>query len=107
MLGRLGKTLADDEVVVVDAGVKISDLQEAGIECYVLRLATNFTARRNYLPDHSGKGANQYMDNAFVLWNGVIRTKRWPNRPPIGSKPGMKQVTRCEQKSGKRLSCPM
>jgi len=56
MLGRLGKTLADDEVVVVDAGVKISDLQEAGIERYVLRLATNFTARRNYLPDHSGKG---------------------------------------------------
>ena len=48
--------LAEDEIVAMDAGVKISDLQEAGIERYVLRLATNFTARSNYLPDHSGKG---------------------------------------------------
>jgi hypothetical protein len=56
LLGHLKKTLADDEIVVVDAGVKVSDLQEAEIERYVLRLATNFTARRNYLPDYSGKG---------------------------------------------------
>ncbi len=56
LLRHLKKTLASDEIVVVDAGVKISDLQEAGIERYVLRLATNFTARRNYLPKHSGKG---------------------------------------------------
>ena len=56
LLRHLKKTLASDEIVVVDAGVKIRDLQEAGIERYVLRLATNFTARRNYLPKHSGKG---------------------------------------------------
>jgi hypothetical protein len=56
MLGHVSKSLADDEVIVVDAGVKISDLQEAKIERYVLRLATNFTARRNYLPEHLGKG---------------------------------------------------
>ncbi len=41
---------------MVDAGVKISDLQEAQIERYVLHLATNFTARRNVLPQHAGKG---------------------------------------------------
>lgn len=56
MLSHLSKSLAEDEIVVVDAGVKIKDLQEAEIERFVLRLATNFTARRNYLPDHSGKG---------------------------------------------------
>ena len=56
MLRRQYKTLVMDEILVVDAGVKISDLQEAEIERYVLRLATNFTARRNYLPDHVGKG---------------------------------------------------
>jgi hypothetical protein len=56
LLRHLNKTLSMDEIVVVDAGVKISDLQEAEIERYVLRLATNFTALRNYLPDHSGKG---------------------------------------------------
>jgi hypothetical protein len=56
MLGHLSKSLAEDEIVVVDAGVKIRDLQEAKIERYVLRLATNFTARRNTIAPHSGKG---------------------------------------------------
>lgn len=38
------KGLKGDEIAVIDAGVKISALQEAGIEQFVLRLATNFTA---------------------------------------------------------------
>jgi hypothetical protein len=46
------KDLGEQEILVVDAGVKISDLQAAKIARYVLRLATNFTAQRNYLPDH-------------------------------------------------------
>lgn len=52
ILKNAKKGLQDDEILVVDAGVKIRDLQEAGIECYEIRLATNFTARRNYLPAH-------------------------------------------------------
>ena len=52
MLKNAKKSLQDDEILVVDAGVKISDLQEAGIERYEIRLATNFTARRNFLPEH-------------------------------------------------------
>jgi len=52
LLGKVGKALDDKDIAVVDAGVKIKDLQAAGIEQYVIRLATNFTARRNYLPDH-------------------------------------------------------
>ncbi len=47
------KSLQHDEILVVDAGVKISALQEAGIERYEIRLATNFTARRNFLPEHN------------------------------------------------------
>jgi len=46
------KRLQEDEILVVDAGVKISLLQEAGILYYEVRLATNFTARRNFLPVH-------------------------------------------------------
>ena len=34
----------------------MSHLQDAKIECYVLRLAKNFTARRNFLPEHGKKG---------------------------------------------------
>ena len=50
ILKNAKKSLAEDEILVVDAGVKISLLQEFEIERYVVRLATNFTARRNFLP---------------------------------------------------------
>lgn len=52
MFKNAKKSLQNDDILVVDAGVKISDLQEAGIEHYEVRLATNFTARRNFLPEH-------------------------------------------------------
>jgi hypothetical protein len=52
MLQKVKKGLQADEIAVMDAGMKISDLQEAGLERYELRLAVNFTARRNFLPEH-------------------------------------------------------
>jgi len=52
ILKNAQKGLQEDDILVVDAGVKIGDLQEAGVERYEIRLATNFTARRNYLPAH-------------------------------------------------------
>jgi len=52
LLKNVQKGLQADEIVVVDAGVKIGILQGCGIERYVIRLATNFTARRNFLPEH-------------------------------------------------------
>jgi hypothetical protein len=48
--------LADDDLAVMDAGVRLADVQAAELECYVLRLATNFTARRNRPLPYSGKG---------------------------------------------------
>jgi hypothetical protein len=56
LLRQLSRSLAADEILAVDAGVKISDLQTAGIERYVVRLANNFTARCNYLPEYAGHG---------------------------------------------------
>ena len=53
MLKNAKKRLLPDEIAVIDAGMKIGGLQEAGIDRFVLRLAVNFTARRNYLPAHS------------------------------------------------------
>jgi hypothetical protein len=54
---RQGKRdVAMDEVVVVDAGVKISDLHEAGHERFVVRLAKNFTAQRNEQVAYQGRG---------------------------------------------------
>jgi len=48
--------LAEDDVAVIDAGVKLADVQAAGLACYVLRLATNFTARRNQPRPYGYKG---------------------------------------------------
>jgi hypothetical protein len=56
ILKHIHKALCADEIVVVDAGVKVRNLQEAGLERYVVRLATNFTARRNTLPAYGGVG---------------------------------------------------
>jgi len=56
MLGHINKVLANDEIMVMDAGVKISDLQAAKVKRYGLRLALNFTCRRNFLLEHTGKG---------------------------------------------------
>jgi hypothetical protein len=52
MLITVQQELQENEVLVVDAGVKIADLQAARITRYTVRLATNFTARRNFLPEH-------------------------------------------------------
>lgn len=41
---------------VLDAGFKIAEMQTAEIKRYVIRLARNFTARRNQLPVYKGKG---------------------------------------------------
>ena len=56
LLKQVKQGLAGNEIAVLDAGVKVSHLQDAGIECYVLRLAKNFTARRNFLPEYARKG---------------------------------------------------
>ena len=56
LLRWIKRHLATDDVAVMDAGVKLADVQAAEVERYVLRLATNFTARRNYPAPYSGRG---------------------------------------------------
>ena len=56
LLAQIAATLAEDELVVVDAGFKPSQLQAAGLNRYVVRLAQNSTARRNELPPYQGHG---------------------------------------------------
>jgi hypothetical protein len=56
LLQRVAAELAADEMPIFDAGFKIGDLYEAGLPRFVVRLAKNFTARRNYLPAYAEKG---------------------------------------------------
>ena len=50
------RRLTPEDVAVMDAGVKLADVHAAGLEYYLLRLATNFTARRNQPLPYGGKG---------------------------------------------------
>lgn len=53
---QVATTLAVDEMPVFDAGFKIGELQAAALPRFVVRLAKNFTARRNVLPVYQGHG---------------------------------------------------
>jgi hypothetical protein len=56
LLPKVAKELKSDEIAVIDAGVKIGAVQKAKIKRYVLKLAQNVTARRNFLPEHDRLG---------------------------------------------------
>jgi hypothetical protein len=56
LLGWVQRHLSPDEVAVMDAGVKLANVQAARLGGYLLRLPTNFTARRNQPAPHAGKG---------------------------------------------------
>jgi hypothetical protein len=45
-----------DQVIVVDGEFEVSELQAADVRHWVVRLATNATARRNQLPAYKGVG---------------------------------------------------
>lgn len=104
------QAMADDDVLVLDAGVEIRQLQAAGATRYVVRAAKNVTGRRADLPAYQGRGrprtrgelirplARTYRDrelaattpDAVVTWqegDAVIRAEWWddlvlPDVPP-------------------------
>ena len=60
LLKQVAQELAGDEMPVFDAGFKLKALAEAGLPRFVVRLAKNFTARRNFLPDYAGGRPAEY-----------------------------------------------
>ena len=54
--GAAERTESNNEVIVVDAGFNLSELYEAGATKFVMRGASNMTARRNQLPSVKGRG---------------------------------------------------
>lgn len=84
VLRQVAKTLAADEMPVLDAGFKVRELQEAGLTRYVVRLAVNFTARRNVLPLYKGCGRHpEYGELVRPLarrWKGKLIPATPPDR---------------------------
>ena len=56
LLEQVVRKLSSDEGAVMDAGFKINQVQQAGLKGYLLRLAKNFTARRNEPAPRKEKG---------------------------------------------------
>jgi len=56
LLQQVKATLAADELAVLDAGFKLKTILAVGLPRYVVRLADNFTARRNKAADYQGHG---------------------------------------------------
>jgi hypothetical protein len=56
LLCEAARQAATDQVIVVDAEFAISQLQMAHVDRYVVRLASNATARRHRLPAYKGIG---------------------------------------------------
>jgi hypothetical protein len=94
------QAMAMDDVLVLDAGFEIRQLQEAGATRYVVRAAKNVTGRRATLPAYPGRGrprkrgelirplARTYRDRVLaatapdyvVTWqegDAVIRAEGW------------------------------
>lgn len=56
LLEEAKKEAASDQVIVLDAGFKMAEVESAALQRYVIRLAKNATARRNQLPEYKGIG---------------------------------------------------
>lgn len=66
LLKQVSTELAEDEALVCDRGFPVAQVQEAGIERYVVRGPKNFTARRSFVPDYKGHGRKP-------CWGQVVR----------------------------------
>jgi hypothetical protein len=56
-IARAASLLKAGEAAIFDAGFEPEELLEGGVAHFVVRGATNFTARRNFLPPYKGIGA--------------------------------------------------
>ncbi len=56
LLGEATAQATSNQVIVVDAEFGLAELQAAGVARYVVRLATNATARRQQKPAYKGRG---------------------------------------------------
>jgi len=82
LLAHVKATLAADEMPVFDAGFKIKVLQAAGLDRYVVRLAENFTARRNTPPPAKGKGPDAEYGELVRPLARTRKGKLIPAPPP-------------------------
>lgn len=67
LLERVAQGLGDDEIAIFDAGFDIPQLFDAKILRFVVRLAKNFTARRNFMAPNDTGRPRQYGNRVRPL----------------------------------------
>jgi len=82
LLQRVTWGLAEDEIPIFDAGFRIADLYQAGLPRFVVRLAKNFSARRNYLPEYLAQGRPPEYGQRIRPLARTYRGKRIAATPP-------------------------
>src|SRR5260221_2205386 len=82
LLRLLKRHLGQDEVAVMDAGVKLRDVQEAGLERFVRPSPTNFTARRNVAAPYCGQGRPPVYAKWAPPLSRQFKGKTIPSTPP-------------------------
>ena len=83
LLQQVVEHLAADEMPVLDAGFKLQALIQAGLKRFVVRLAKNFTARRNFLPAYEFGRPDEYGEIVRPLarrYNGQLIPATPPDR---------------------------
>jgi len=82
LIQTAGNTLCEDEIPVFDAGFKIEQLQAEGLTRFVVRLAKNFTARRNELPPQKGRGRKPEYGQRVRPLARTRKNRPLPATPP-------------------------
>ena len=66
LLKQLKRVLKPMDIMLADAGFRLTMCHEAGVERYMIRLAKNFTARRNYLAYAPSKRGQKPCKGPYV-----------------------------------------
>jgi len=83
LLQQVAEHLAADEMPVLDAGFKLQALLQAGLKRFMVRLAKNFIARRNFLPEYEFGRPDEYGEIVRPLartYDGKLIPATTPDR---------------------------
>jgi len=84
-VAKAARLLRDNKVLLHDGGLSIAQLQATGVARFIVRLGTNCTARRPYLPQYKGRGRRPTRG---VLVRPLAR--KWKNRKLPATLPDVK-----------------
>jgi hypothetical protein len=82
LLEQAARALAPDELLLCDSGFPLSQLHAAGVARFLVRGAKNFTARRAFLPEYSGRGRPHTRGEIVRPLPRQHKGKQIPATPP-------------------------